>query len=517
MPQIRNDEPINSVINDLFGFSFQASMIAKLVGGKDSQNHLSVGVSGSWGSGKTSLLNMVRELLNYQNFVEEKDKLEKARNSKWIHETQKESYKKRIDQINIFIDHIKNNGEIFGDIKDVISKPVKVIWFDPWFFGSEETVIKAFFYRIAKELVDEDRELSKLFLKLAVVMSSSPELPDSLPVVGNTFKVINYGRNLLSWMSGDDGSVMDFTDIKRKICERLETNEFTYTDDEDDTKKKTRKRIVIIIDDLDRLQVSEALTMLKVIRLVTEFGINFVIGYDEKTLSATINKNCGGHGREYIRKMINAPLAINLVCQQDLFDFTLKSLWNEAEYNILLEGPYEIYDNNEVTEVLREKITTLRLAKNLINLYKVNYLVLSKQVDPIDYLGLCLIYLFFPNCYLSLKYLTNLEKYNLKIEYLTNIAEIEHGIEQFHLITVSHAIFNTSNRDGKQTINDKSDFLNRIISVLFIADNNIYRQVASDIDSFKDEKYPYDKKISFLDRHRYYFGLMPSMKNTNQE
>lgn len=409
MPDIRNDEPINSVVNDEFGFSFQASVIAKLVGGENSKNHLSVGVSGSWGSGKTSLLNMVRELLNIHNFRIEKNKIEKAMNSPWVSPSQKEKSEERLNQINTFFDHIKKYPNNFSELEEKITEPVKVIWFDPWFFGSEETVIKAFFYRIAKELVDEDRELSKLFLKLAVVMVGSPDLPESssLPVVGDAFKIINFGRNLINRMSGDDGSIMDFTDIKNKISAKLE---------------ETNKRIVIIIDDLDRLQVDEALTMLKVIRLVTEFGVNFVIGYDEETLSATIDKNCGGHGREYIRKMINTPISISAISDGDFHLY----LENHLQPKTLLSDLCMIYidrykavfgylkqDEHKQERVdynvdslppsLEILIKTLfflpREIVNLSNIFNIYIHTLDTDVDELDFLILCVMKIKFPSLF----------------------------------------------------------------------------------------------------------------------
>lgn len=414
MPDVRNDEPINSVVNDLFGFSFQASVIAKLVGGKDSQNHLSVGVSGSWGSGKTSLLNMVRELLEYQKkyseFVSISKKLRHVRQVK-----DKVKIYKQMVPYRRFIRKV-NDSEHLKEIPKIINE-VKVIWFDPWFFGSEETVIKAFFYRIAKELVDEDRELSKLFLKLAVVMVGSPDLPESssLPVVGDALKIINFGRNLINRMSGDDGSIMDFTDIKRKICERLKTNEFTYVDDEDDTIKKTRKRIVIIIDDLDRLQVDEALTMLKVIRLIIEFqNINVIVSYDEHTLSKTIDIKMNGFGREYISKMINNPTYMP-VCETDnqnnkivslLFDDLLyeneplinrihREYWSEisTKPHKLPDDIQEIKNDILSIKVFQTICKSIQLSHRdvtrLSNTFRLNY---NDKMNPIHFLAHILLY-----------------------------------------------------------------------------------------------------------------------------
>ncbi|MBP7732999.1 MAG: hypothetical protein KA140_04460 [Caldisericia bacterium] len=518
MPQIRNDEPINSVINDLFGFSFQASMIAKLVGGKDSQNHLSVGVSGSWGSGKTSLLNMVREFLKYKQHNDEKEKLEKILFSRtYCHMS--EARRSEIDQriIYLWAFFMKLEQENI-ELEDFITDENKVIWFDPWFFGSEETVIKAFFYRIAKELVDEDRELSKLFLKLAVVMVGSPDLPESssLPVVGDALKIINFGRNLINRMSGDDGSIMDFSDIKRKICERLKTNEFTYVDDEDDIKKKTRKRIVIIIDDLDRLQVDEALTMLKVIRLVTEFGVNFVIGYDEETLSATIDKNCGSHGREYIRKMVSIPWYVSYWKSTDMISRIFIHYKETDIYNQISremdDRELNIANLNELLEVI---VKTPREALNLINLLK----IVTNQVNMVDYLLLCLLRIYYPRMFDKMKEREWPFMHSLNTNRLSFIhnqdkfepgeskteTKTEHVPDPRSLGTISNqlqrvAVTKESNTTTTKTNKYKLDYL-------FLVGSERDDIIITRIIEILEKNTSYDSIMNF-NSWKYYFGLL---------
>ena len=534
---VRNDEPIDSITNDLFGFSFQASVIAKLVGGKDSKDHLSVGVSGSWGSGKTSLLNMVKELLEYQNFEKEKDELEASIKSIWISESQKVGKRERLEYLNKYFKHISGNKDL-ASISEVITQEVKVIWFDPWFFGSQETVIKAFFYRLAKELMDEDRELAKLFLKLAVVMSSSPSLPESLPVVGNAFKVINYGRNLISWMSGDDGSVQDFSDLKRKICQRLKTSDFTYLDDDDEEVHDKRKRIVVIIDDLDRLQTDEALTMLKVIRLVTEFGINFVIGYDEETLSATIDHNCGGHGREYIRKMINVPTyqplwEIDKTNKENFFD---KYLWN-AEIKNEIKGTcwqrHKETDNKDNTNTIINQdegysilfniidylVKTPRQLINLGNIFQNGFNSLKPKVDSVDYLLLCIIKLYYPKLFIKLvtlekpfidnnteyfSYISEEEKYTIEETEVKNVPDTDPNKKYFSGIAPDP---NKQKQISRKTIKNEEYFS------LFENENQEKRATEIFGIIFKNN---HENALRILTNRKYYLSLLSPTSNNEK-
>jgi predicted KAP-like P-loop ATPase len=60
----RGDEPITKASDDALGRSLLAKEIAKLIRGFDIPEGVVVGVFGPWGSGKTSLINMIEEALS---------------------------------------------------------------------------------------------------------------------------------------------------------------------------------------------------------------------------------------------------------------------------------------------------------------------------------------------------------------------------------------------------------------------------------------------------------------------
>lgn len=62
---LSNDTPINSRNNDLYSYSRLAERIADCICSANAEeSSFTIGISGSWGSGKTSLINLIESELS---------------------------------------------------------------------------------------------------------------------------------------------------------------------------------------------------------------------------------------------------------------------------------------------------------------------------------------------------------------------------------------------------------------------------------------------------------------------
>lgn len=497
---VRNDEPIKDIFEDELGFRFQAIKIASLVASEHSLNHLAVGISGSWGTGKTSLLNMIKYVLERKidiNYYRECEaKIKKGVFEKLPKKEQK-TVRFMIETNKEYISKLERESVLeFATILD----DAKVVWFDPWFFGSEDNIIKAFFYRLAKEVSSEDKVLSNLFIKLACIMRNKLNLPENLPVVGDTFKLINIGNGLFDWFSsilaGDiyGKNLMDFNDIKQKINDRLKVKKISNRNDEDEVVLANRKRIILIIDDLDRLQRNEALTILKLIRLLTEFeNINIIVGFDEEVLGNMIKQECVD-GKDYLRKIINFPLYIPKINTNLLDLYLLNNLWtNELKKSIVVNYGCEIH-NMPIIQSLFSKIKTLRDAKRFINTYRFGLSAVFSRVNPIDYLGLCMLYFFYTDIFNGIKDRNSNYFEKLPIRRINVVGSNSTSVSEQYVLK-SVLVDNIDDED-----------LKNILETLYPI-----KQTDSYEKEYFIEEYPfnYSNSISWLHQEYSYFGLMP--------
>ncbi|MCB0211774.1 MAG: hypothetical protein KDJ52_20715 [Anaerolineae bacterium] len=61
---VLNDQP---TVYDLLGYSKVATTLANIVISENTDTPFTIGIFGEWGSGKTSLLNMIQEKVKAQN------------------------------------------------------------------------------------------------------------------------------------------------------------------------------------------------------------------------------------------------------------------------------------------------------------------------------------------------------------------------------------------------------------------------------------------------------------------
>jgi predicted KAP-like P-loop ATPase len=225
---IISDEPEKD--SDLFGFDAYAKTIAGLIANKDNKTPLVIGIYGSWGSGKTTLM---------QTVISHLGKIEKYKD--------KSPY-----------------------------RSCKTVWFQAWKYKDEDEILAALIEEIFKTMKSDGffegckaqiETLVKSLKKLKVI-GKFTELFSGVDI-SECFSELEYKEKL-----GFYDTFQEFFD--RLLWTYLNWRPKTSTSEEADD---TKGVLVVSIDDLDRCPKDRILKVLETIKLfMDKKGCIFVIG-----------------------------------------------------------------------------------------------------------------------------------------------------------------------------------------------------------------------------------------------
>ena len=329
---------------------------------KTGNTPLTIGVFGSWGSGKTSLMIMVKELL--------------AENS-------------------------------------------TIAWFDAWKYDKEETLWRAFLLIILNALYEDkkisDDELTRLTAMLYRALDLEKSGGVTIDLAKLTEKTVLAGVQLgLSFIPGvntltelakelQKGSVgtaqqgvLDAIQRERSLIhiEQVRSLEQFVEEFRELVAERVTKqgeRLVVFVDDLDRCLPEKAIEVLEAIKLFVDApGCVFFLGLDREVIERGIEIRYQEHkrkngdnyvidGARYLEKIIQLPFQLPAVERSKMDEFVrgLAATWDDDRCpDIFAEGlgenPRQIKRTVNMFLMLwklsarrdlQEKITALRLAK----------------------------------------------------------------------------------------------------------------------------------------------------------
>lgn len=236
--QHRNDDdPITAEEGDFLGRYEYAKRVAKQIAATHSdETSVVFGLSGPWGCGKTSLVNLIEKALD--------------------------------------------PGEY------------SVVRFTPWAAHDVNSLLAEFYAALLsalpKDKVGAARDALGTLLRIAAPMAMA------IPIGGETVTAaVTAASNSLTGLPPWSDA---FETAAKKIA-------------------KNTKKILVVVDDIDRLQGDELLTVLKVVRLLGRFpGVQYLLAYDHDSLMHTLTTagavQSRDEARRYIEKMVQYPVPV---------------------------------------------------------------------------------------------------------------------------------------------------------------------------------------------------------------
>lgn len=259
------DEP--SDIGRTLGFSRYSSVLAQLI--KNSPPHFSVGIFGAWGTGKSTLMRLIKEK--------------------------------------------------FNDDPDILP-----VWFNPWRFENEEYLAVVPLLRTIRLSLDEyvqrnpsSRPRKIKFLRESIEFSLGAFLNAtslSVGIKGMAEAKIDFSKIVNSFKVGNlPGS---------------ETNTIYYHS-MDYLQKALSKfgsnfRIVVFVDDVDRCTPQKGFEVLESIKSLFDMqGIVFIIGMNNESIDYLIEQKFGKkmNGFDYLKKIVQLPFQMPKWTKTDISDY----------------------------------------------------------------------------------------------------------------------------------------------------------------------------------------------------
>lgn len=287
--------PDNETSEDLLGFKVHADLIINLIN-DDSVLPVTIGVFGDWGSGKSSILQIIKSEFEKE---EQKDSLCIYFNG-WTFEGYDDA---KAALLNAILKELESNKKLLAEVRDTVKEKGKKLWKSiNWMRGAGMAIkhvalpaISAYFTGGLSLIPFATQKISQLGI-------DSPE-------------------KLIEKLNSPEGNEF-FKSLKREEEEvEDKTNAVAdFRNDFEDLLKATKfKKLVVIIDDLDRCTPDRIIDNLEAIKLfLNVLNTAFVIGADSRIVKHAIEYKYGGKRqtldsdnpeivKDYLEKLIQIP------------------------------------------------------------------------------------------------------------------------------------------------------------------------------------------------------------------
>ena len=336
VPDLAQDRPIDREIDDrLDRIPFVENLIRALIRDeKDISSRLVarrstgivVGLTGKWGSGKSSILNLVAERL-------------------------------------------KNTDHVV------------VATLNPWLFKGRDELLAAFFAELRDALGRSPQEHAR---ELVAAMDTYRE---AITVAGHFAALAADAAGAGGLAIPGRAALKQALNLIRKPKELSPQEERRKLEQK---LANAKIAVVVLIDELDRVEDDEVRAVAQLVKAIGDIkGISYLVAYDPERVADALGRGSGDErrrtGEAYLEKIIQHPIPL-----RPLFTYDVTALLDALLYHHDLALPADLSDDEkEVVEHIRQSAVTPRELKRLVGSYAVLDRMLRKEISPADLLGYC--------------------------------------------------------------------------------------------------------------------------------
>lgn len=333
------DKPIECSKNDILKRTIFSKQLAEAILSYTAIDNFTISLCGKWGSGKTSILNMVEE-------------------------------------------------HIISLSKDIAKeKQPVIIHFNPWNYSDRSQLTVQFFKELQSVLGTESSAASLKKVGTALQNYSSIfEYAEYIPVAGKFFKP-------LKSLAGNLGK--GFTDLSKNKSSLEEQRKNVI-----DALKSQSQKLIIVIDDIDRLNNEQIRLIFQLVNSLAGFpNMIYLLSFDRGIVVRALSDEQKCNGEEYLEKIVQVPFDVPEIqpslVQQLFFDKLDKILFDE----IPCDDFDSKYWNNVFSYCISPFLKDIRDVNRIINVYHFQYGLMHKETNCIDLLALTTFQVCAPSIY----------------------------------------------------------------------------------------------------------------------
>lgn len=333
-----NDLPIKYSEEDLLERSTFAKATARSLINIQESGTFTVGLYGKWGTGKTSLLNMI---------LQEIKTIESSKPS---------------DQEMI------------------------IVRFEPWNFANTDQLLSQFFVRLINEFYSaSDKSLQKISNAFEKYLLSLTSFTKLIPYVGEQINEIAHNS---------------FSLFKRKATKGAsETDVLWQKDNVINILKKANRRLLIVIDDIDRLSNDQIRCIFQLVSSMANFPqTTYLLAFDKEIVTKALEDVQKGSGEEYLEKIIQIPIQIPTLWPNKIEEILFNRLDSIIREHPELQFHKQYWDR-QYPSCIKPFIKTLRDINRLCNAVRFKIQGIAGDVDFADIVSITIIEMEFPVIY----------------------------------------------------------------------------------------------------------------------
>lgn len=272
---------------------------------------------------------------------------------------------------------------IRAHLQDDYKNNVEVFEFNPWRFKDQDALASVFFQGLA---ITVDRTLGGTGQRVGEILEYGSTLLNVIPIAGPAVGKI--GEKI-----GNRLAHQSLEDERKKIIDIMGNSD---------------RKVVVLIDDIDRLDREEILTLLKMVRLTANFPqIVYVLAFDDEMVARVLGQSFGGSqeaGRQFIEKIVQYPFTIPAVGRRRLLTFIEKRAQEACANAEIILGQGDWLELSNIAETcFLPRLVTPRQAIRYGNALAFALPMLKGEVDPRDQILIEGVRTLFPELYVFIR------------------------------------------------------------------------------------------------------------------